>query len=155
LFFHQLTERSDTGVVKTKAVDSESAARAVVAPNLAGQTALLVDDDMRNTFALSRALREKGLKVLMASDGFKALDQLAANPQVTIVLMDIMMPGMDGYETIRRIRAQSEYETLPIIALTAKAMTGDREKCIEAGATEYLPKPLDIQALLELMARLL
>jgi CheY-like chemotaxis protein/signal transduction histidine kinase/CHASE3 domain sensor protein len=155
LFFHQLTERRDTGVVKTKAVDSESAARAVVAPNLAGQTALLVDDDMRNTFALSRALREKGLKVLMASDGFKALDQLAANPQVTIVLMDIMMPGMDGYETIRRIRAQSEYETLPIIALTAKAMTGDREKCIEAGATEYLPKPLDIQALLKLMARLL
>ena len=69
--------------------------------------------------------------------------------------MDIMMPGMDGYETIRGIRAQSEYETLPIIALTAKAMTGDREKCIEAGATEYLPKPLDIQALLKLMARLL
>ncbi|ERJ18893.1 two-component system chemotaxis family sensor kinase CheA protein [Salinisphaera shabanensis E1L3A] len=153
LFFHQLSERSDTAAAK--AVDSETAARMVVAPNLAGQTALLVDDDMRNTFALSRALREKGLKVLMASDGFKALDQLAANPQVTIVLMDIMMPGMDGYETIRRIRAQSEYETLPIIALTAKAMTGDREKCIEAGATEYLPKPLDIQALLKLMARLL
>ena len=103
----------------------------------------------------SRALREKGLKVLMASDGFKALDQLSANPQISIVLMDIMMPGMDGYETIRRIRAMDEYETLPIIALTAKAMPGDRERCIEAGATEYLPKPLDIQALLALMGQVL
>ncbi|MES1952376.1 signal transduction histidine kinase [Salinisphaera sp. S4-8] len=155
LFFHHLSERSDTPPAKPKSADGESAAAVAAPANLVGQTALLVDDDMRNTFALSRALREKGLKVLMASDGFKALDQLSANPQVTIVLMDIMMPGMDGYETIRRIRAQAEYESLPIIALTAKAMAGDREKCIEAGATDYLPKPLDIEALVALMARLL
>ncbi|MES1927696.1 signal transduction histidine kinase [Salinisphaera dokdonensis CL-ES53] len=155
LFFHRLTERRDTAAPSRAGTPSGDAAPAAVAPSdLAGQTVLLVDDDMRNTFALSRALREKGLKVLMASDGFKALDQLAANSQIAIVLMDIMMPGMDGYETIRRIRAQPNHESLPIIALTAKAMAGDREKCLEAGASEYLPKPLDARALLQLMARL-
>ena len=153
LFFHQLGERASA--TAPSVAEGGAGEQASVAPNLVGQTALLVDDDMRNTFALSRALREKGLKVLMASDGFKALDQLAANPQISIVLMDIMMPGMDGYETIRRIRTQPEYESLPIIALTAKAMPGDRERCIEAGATEYQAKPLDIQALLTLMGRLL
>ena len=153
LFFHQLRERRSTPAPAVLEAGAEE--QSAVSSDLAGQTALLVDDDMRNTFALSRALREKGLKVLMASDGFKALDQLSANPQISIVLMDIMMPGMDGYETIRRIRAMDEYETLPIIALTAKAMPGDRERCIEAGATEYLPKPLDIQALLALMGQVL
>ncbi|MDB5987181.1 MAG: histidine kinase, partial [Nevskia sp.] len=120
-------------------------------PQLSGRTALIVDDDMRNIFALSKALRSKGLKVLMAQDGHKALKQLADNPEIAIVLMDIMMPGMDGYETTREIRKLPQVRDLPIIALTAKAMRGDREKCLEAGANDYLSKPIDIDKLLSMM----
>jgi CheY-like chemotaxis protein len=150
LFFHRLADRKPPGITAASIAAPSSAPSP-----LAGHTVLLVDDDMRNTFALSRVLRAKGVDVLMASDGFKALDQLAANDQIALVLMDIMMPGMDGYEAIRRIRAQSQYQQLPIVALTAKAMSGDRERCIEFGASEYLPKPLDVEALLETMTRLL
>ena len=110
---------------------------------------------MRNIFALSKALRARGLKVIMAQDGHKALAQLEANADVDLVLMDIMMPGMDGYETIRRIRERPEWKTLPIIAVTAKAMLGDREKCIEAGANEYCSKPIDIEQLVGQMQQLL
>ena len=149
LFFHRIADASNptTPAARVEAAADDSP--------FAGQTVLLVDDDMRNTFALSRVLRARGLKVLMASDGFKALDQLAANGSVALVLMDIMMPGMDGYETIRRIRAQPQHETLPIVALTAKAMMGDRDRCIEAGANDYLPKPLDTDALMTLVRALL
>jgi CheY-like chemotaxis protein len=114
---------------------------------LEGKTLLLADDDMRTVYALSAILRAKGAEVLMADTGKVALDVLAEHPEVDAVLMDIMMPEMDGYEAIRRIRLEPRYETLPIIALTAKAMKGDREKCIEIGATDYLPKPIDPDAL--------
>ncbi len=120
-------------------------------PRLAGQTVLVVDDDMRNIFALSKALRARGLKVLMAQDGHKALKQLDDHPGINMVLMDIMMPGMDGYDTMREIRLRPQFKKLPMIALTAKAMRGDREKCLEAGASDYLSKPIDIDKLLSMM----
>ncbi len=119
--------------------------------SLNGRTVLIVDDDMRNIFALSKALRSRGLKVLMAQDGHKALKQIDDNPAIDLVLMDIMMPGMDGYETMREVRARPMFKKLPIIALTAKAMRGDREKCLEAGASDYLSKPIDVDKLLSMM----
>ncbi|MFI3120111.1 MAG: response regulator [Methylococcaceae bacterium] len=122
---------------------------------LAEHTVLIVDDDMRNTFALSKVLRAKGLKVLMAQDGVKALSQLNERPEIDVVLMDIMMLGMDGYEAIGEIRKQQRFRDLPIIALTAKAMLGDREKCLAMGANEYLSKPVDIDDLMVTMRRCL
>lgn len=118
---------------------------------LQGRKLLLVDDDMRNLFALSKVLRDWGIQVSMAQDGHKALSMLAKDPTLELVLMDIMMPGMDGYETMRAIRAQPAFTHLPIIALTAKAMRGDRERCLEAGASDYLSKPIDIDKLASLI----
>ena len=122
---------------------------------LEGRKILLVDDDMRTVYALSAVLRAKGAEVLVADNGRVALEVLAAHPNAEAVLMDIMMPEMDGYEAIKRIRAESRFETLPIIALTAKAMKGDREKCLEIGATDYLPKPVDPDDLATALHRLL
>ncbi|MFG1424690.1 response regulator [Roseixanthobacter glucoisosaccharinicivorans] len=119
--------------------------------DLAGRKLLLVDDDMRNIFALSKVLRGKGITVILASDGTKALTQLADHPDTEIVLMDIMMPVMDGYEAMGEIRKKPAFAKLPIIALTAKAMTGDREKCIAAGASDYLSKPIDVPKLLSMI----
>jgi CheY-like chemotaxis protein len=117
----------------------------------AGRKILLVDDDMRNVFALSKVLEKKGFEVFKAANGQKALDVLAAEPTIDLVLMDIMMPVMDGFEAMRRIRLQSTFATLPILALTAKAMKEDRIRCIEAGANDYLPKPVDFDRLLSLL----
>ncbi|HOG15903.1 MAG TPA: PAS domain S-box protein [Syntrophales bacterium] len=117
-----------------------------------GRTILIVDDDMRNVFALSRVLNERGMKLLKAENGRKALDVLKQEgASVDLVLMDIMMPVMDGYEAMRMIRAEERFAKLPIIALTAKAMMADRQRCIAAGASDYLPKPVDVGRLLSVM----
>jgi len=116
--------------------------------DLQRRTVLLVDDDARNIFALSSVLERRGMEVLTATTGSEAIAVLNARSDVAIVLMDIMMPGMDGYETIQAIRSDATYRRLPILALTAKAMKGDREKCLEAGASDYLAKPVNIQQLL-------
>ncbi len=112
---------------------------------------LIVDDDLRNSFALSKLLTEKGALVEIAQNGEVALNKLAQNPNIELVLMDLMMPVMDGYEAIKRIRAQQRLEQLPIIVLTAKAMKGDRETSLEAGANDYLAKPIDIDRLMTMM----
>ncbi|MBM7488685.1 HAMP domain-containing protein/CheY-like chemotaxis protein/signal transduction histidine kinase [Bradyrhizobium canariense] len=116
--------------------------------DLIGKTALLVDDDARNIFALSSVLERRGMKVLTATTGNEAVALVESNPEIAIVLMDIMMPQMDGYQTIGVIRENPTFARLPIIALTAKAMKGDREKCLEAGASDYLAKPVNTDQLL-------
>jgi CheY-like chemotaxis protein len=116
-----------------------------------GKKILLADDDVRGSFALSKLLAEKGLSVEIATDGQKALDFLAAQPDVDLVLMDVMMPVMDGFETTRRIREQPQFRRLPILALTAKAMKGDREKCLDAGADDYISKPVDVDRLFSML----
>jgi CheY-like chemotaxis protein len=118
---------------------------------LEGKKVLVVDDDMRNSFALSKLLGDKGIIVKMAQNGQDALELLAEEPDVDLILMDIMMPVMDGYETIKRIRAQQSLTNLPILALTAKAMKGDREKCLTAGANDYLSKPIDVDRLISML----
>ena len=114
---------------------------------LLGRKVLLVDDDARNIFALSSLLERRGMQVLTATTGLEAIETLSST-DVSIVLMDIMMPEMDGYQTMQRIRNSGKHQRLPIIALTAKAMKGDREKCLEAGASDYLAKPVDTDQLL-------
>ncbi|NOU86594.1 response regulator [Paenibacillus sp. LMG 31460] len=118
---------------------------------LKGRKILLVDDDLRNTFALSKILRKHGLDVVMADNGKLALDKMESETGIELVIMDIMMPVMDGYEAISHIRTMPKFQSLPIIALTAKAMTGDREKCIERGANDYMTKPVDTDKLLSLI----
>jgi CheY-like chemotaxis protein/signal transduction histidine kinase/HAMP domain-containing protein len=115
---------------------------------LVGKKVLVVDDDVRNIFALSSVLERRGMEVITAGTGREAIARLESTPEVAIVLMDIMMPEMDGYETMRVIRQNAAFRRLPIIALTAKAMKGDREKCLEAGASEYLAKPVNTEQLL-------
>jgi CheY-like chemotaxis protein len=115
---------------------------------LAGRKVLVVDDDVRNIFALSSVLERRGMTVLSAGTGREAIETIETTPDLAIVLMDIMMPEMDGYETMQVIRQNSALRRLPIIALTAKAMKGDRERCLEAGASEYLAKPVNTEQLL-------
>jgi signal transduction histidine kinase/DNA-binding response OmpR family regulator/CHASE3 domain sensor protein len=118
---------------------------------LKGKTVLVADDDVRNIFSLTKSLEQYGMQVISAVDGKDALKQLEEHGKVDLVLMDMMMPEMDGYESTRRIRAVPKYRNLPIIAVTAKAMTGDREKCIKAGASDYITKPVDVDQLLSLL----
>ncbi|HMJ19986.1 MAG TPA: HAMP domain-containing protein [Gemmatimonadaceae bacterium] len=118
---------------------------------VAGKTVLVVDDDVRNIFSLTSMLEDHGMVVRFAENGKQALQQLKKDPDVDAVLMDVMMPEMDGYETTKAIRAMDEFKALPIIALTAKAMKGDREKCIAAGASDYITKPVDTEQLLSLL----
>jgi CheY-like chemotaxis protein len=115
---------------------------------LVGKKVLVVDDDVRNIFALSSVLERRGMSVLMAGTGREAIATIESTPDLGIVLMDIMMPEMDGYETMHVIRQNPHFRRLPIIALTAKAMKGDREKCLQAGASEYLAKPVNTEQLL-------
>jgi CheY-like chemotaxis protein/signal transduction histidine kinase len=116
--------------------------------DLVGRKVLLVDDDARNIFALSSVLERRGMEVLTATTGREAIGLLESTSDVAIVLMDIMMPEMDGYQTMQAIRTRAEFRRLPIVALTAKAMKGDREKCLEAGASDYLAKPVNTEQLL-------
>jgi len=118
---------------------------------LKGKTVLVADDDVRNIFSLTKALEAYGMRVVSAIDGREALQQLQSVPKVDLVLMDMMMPEMDGYESIRRIREIPAYKRLPVIAVTARAMTGDREKCIAAGASDYITKPVDVDQLISLL----
>jgi CheY-like chemotaxis protein len=116
-----------------------------------GKKILIVDDDVRNVFALTSALETRGMEVLYAENGKDGVETLKKNPEVDLVLMDIMMPEMDGYETTKAIRKMTKFKGLPIISLTAKAMKGDREKSIAAGASDYITKPVDTDQLLSLM----
>jgi len=112
---------------------------------------LVADDDMRNVFALSKILKERGMEVLIAENGLIVLEMLAVHSDIDLVLIDIMMPEMDGYEAMKQIRSQIKFKNLPVIALTAKAMKDDKQKCIDAGASDYITKPIDIERLLSLM----
>jgi CheY-like chemotaxis protein len=144
LFFYKVDENKDAEPVISEPVASDEKI-------FKDKKVLLVDDDMRNVFVLTNILEENKMKVIPAVNGKDALDELRKNPDVNIVLMDIMMPEMDGYETMKKIRNETRFTTLPIIALTAKAMKDDKQKCIEAGASDYITKPIDINKLLSLL----
>jgi CheY-like chemotaxis protein len=118
---------------------------------LKGKNILVADDDVRNIFSLTKSLENYGINVISAIDGKEALQQLREHKKVDLILMDMMMPEMDGYDAIKNIRAMSKFKKLPIIAVTAKAMAGDRIKCIEAGASDYITKPVDVDQLISLL----
>ncbi|MCF6290244.1 MAG: response regulator [Desulfobacterales bacterium] len=120
-------------------------------PLFQGRRIMVVDDDMRNVFALSSVLEDKGFEIIAARNGRESLEKISRQPDIDLVLMDIMMPEMDGYQAIAALRKQARFQSLPIIALTAKAMQGDRHKCIAAGASDYLAKPFDTEKLLSLL----
>ncbi|MFT3806745.1 HAMP domain-containing protein [Arenimonas sp.] len=145
LFLHRIV----TGLPEDKQEMLEKLQRS--SEVLRGRKVLVVDDDVRNIFALTTMLENEEMEVLSASSGAQAIDLLQNRTDISVVLMDIMMPDMDGYETIRRIRSQAEFRTLPILALTAKAMKGDREKCLDAGASDYIAKPVNTEQLLSLL----
>jgi CheY-like chemotaxis protein len=142
LFLHRI--KADVApVARAGSAESE--------PSFVGKTVLIVDDDVRNVFALTSKLERWGMIVLRAENGRRALEALRAAPGIDLVLMDIMMPEMDGYETMRAIRGIDRFRELPIIALTAKAMRDDRRKCIEAGASDYIAKPVASDQLLSVL----
>jgi CheY-like chemotaxis protein len=145
LFLHRVVDQLPEE--KRKLIDSLHGSNEV----LRDRKVLVVDDDARNIFALTSVLENLDMEVFGATNGRQAIDILNSTPGLSAVLMDIMMPEMDGYETIRRIRRDSRFRTLPIVALTAKAMKGDREKCLEAGASDYIAKPVNTEQLLSLL----
>ena len=147
LFLH-LVEEKETG---NKAKNPFSERLGGLYEVLNNKTVLIADDDVRNIFSLTKALEQHKMKVLAATDGKEALQILKENPLVDIVLMDMMMPEMDGYESTKEIRKIPAYKHLPVLAVTAKAMMGDREKCIAAGASDYISKPVDIDQLISLL----
>src|SRR5262249_48086303 len=118
---------------------------------LRARKVLVVDDDARNIFALTTVLENQEMEVVSATNGRQAIELIRSTPELSVVLMDIMMPEMDGYTTMREIRKHPEFRTLPILALTAKAMKGDREKCLQAGASDYIAKPVNTDQLLSLL----
>lgn len=119
------------------------------------RTILLVDDDDRNIIATGALLKAHGASVVIAKDGIECLEKLKADLSIELVLLDMMMPVMDGYETLRKIRTDAHFRDLPVIALTAQAMLGDKKKCLEAGANEYCSKPIDIELFLGQIRKLL
>jgi len=145
LFLHRVETRMDDESSGTPSPPSP--------PNdvLKDKTIMIVDDDMRNVFAIGSVLEERGARLLEARDGLECLRMLASHPDTDLVIMDIMMPEMDGYEAMGRIREQKRFARLPIIALTAKAMKGDKQKCIQAGANDYLAKPVDVDKLISIL----
>jgi CheY-like chemotaxis protein len=145
LFLHRVVDQLP--YEKRRLIDSLHGSNEV----LRDRKVLVVDDDARNIFALTSVLENLDMEVFGATNGRQAIDILNSTPGLSAVLMDIMMPEMDGYETIRRIRRDSHFRTLPIVALTAKAMKGDREKCLEAGASDYIAKPVNTEQLLSLL----
>ncbi|MBV9986387.1 MAG: response regulator [Chitinophagaceae bacterium] len=151
----RLKDELELFLFKVQESDAKQETRTAVPPvndrSLAGKKILVVDDDMRNVFALSNVLENQDMVVVPAADGRESLAILEKDRSIDLVLMDIMMPEMDGYEAIQAIRKKLQLVKLPIIALTAKAMSGDREKCIEAGASDYITKPVDTQKLISLM----
>ncbi len=147
LFLHRVDVKKPD---RAKSVLRDARGRA--RESLRGKTVLVVDDDIRNIFAMSSILENRGLKVVYAENGRAGIEALDANEDIDIVLMDVMMPEMDGYETMKAIRANEAYRSLPIIAVTAKALKEDRDKCMAAGASDYLAKPVDIDKLMELLA---
>ena len=116
-----------------------------------GRKVMIVDDDVRNIFSLTSVLESYGMLVVFAENGRQALEVLEVNPEIELILMDVMMPEMDGYETTQAIRQMDRFKELPILAVTAKAMKGDREKTLAAGASDYITKPVDTEQLLSLM----
>jgi CheY-like chemotaxis protein len=145
LFLHRVEARMP--VEKRRMIEQLHTADAV----FTDKKILIVDDDVRNVYALTSALEGRGMEVLFAENGRDGIDRLHEHPGIDLVLMDIMMPEMDGYETMRAIRLEERFKRLPIIALTAKAMKGDREQSIAAGASDYITKPVDVDQLLSLM----
>ena len=145
LFLHRV--EAEMSQPKRKMLHEAAGAEAI----FKGKKVLIVDDDVRNIYALATVLEDAGMSVVFAENGREGIEVLKQTPGVGIVLMDVMMPEMDGYETMRRVREMHEYKTLPILALTAKAMKGDREKCLAAGASDYVTKPVDPDQLLSLM----
>jgi CheY-like chemotaxis protein len=145
LFLHRV--ESQLSAPKRKMLHEAGGAEAI----FKGKKVLVVDDDVRNIYALSSVLEEAGMNVVFAENGKDGIEMLQNTDGIQIVLMDVMMPEMDGYETMRRVRQMPEFKNLPILALTAKAMKGDREKCLAAGASDYVTKPVDPDQLLSLM----
>jgi len=150
LFMHKIKTKGNEAV-SVPSTGETLKNNSTIEKALAGKKVLIVDDDMRNVFALSTAIQAYDMVVEIASNGIEALKKLEEFPKMDIVLMDIMMPQMDGYEAMQEIRKKSEFQKLPMIALTAKAMKNDREKCLEAGASDYISKPIEIDKLLSMM----
>jgi CheY-like chemotaxis protein len=145
-------DRSAPAAVADRPAVTVAPQRRRPAPPLAGTTVLIVDDDVRNVFALTSALELHGMTVLYADNGADGVRILSEHPGVDIVLMDAMMPDQDGNETTRAIRRNRRFATLPVVFLTAKAMPGDRESSLAAGASDYITKPVDLDELLDVMA---
>jgi signal transduction histidine kinase/CheY-like chemotaxis protein len=145
LCLHEAMLDTPSGQHRPLSVDRQAA------PALAGRKVLVVDDDRRSIFAITRALEAQGMRVLSAQSGLGGVAMLRKNPDTDMILMDLTMPGQDGYQTIRVIRSMEPFAAIPVIAVTASAMVGDREKCIEAGASDYLAKPVNVEQLLSVM----
>jgi CheY-like chemotaxis protein len=143
--------RSMRQKAKRPARRSSKLARREAIPELAGSRILIIDDDIRNIYSLTSVLEAHDVEVLHAERGAEGIGILQASPDIDVALVDIMMPDMDGYETMRRVRQTSGISDVPLIAVTAKAMKGDRQKCLDAGASDYIAKPVDIDLLLALM----